>query len=462
MSETSWIDLARAAETARAWVDRGHEVAAQQYDLETDLRRLELDERAARVATSLGRASAGLWAEANFAMLLADRTVAADLGHGFAAVRAGSAIVAELRAEAGALAPPPPTTCVAPWIGHVSPLAGDLGGTFWRELRAPYFTVGATPEARGRSLVARALGDAASARHIRADEFGLVELGDDRFLVVLPGVVDLSAPAIGLDDGHRSVRDLDRHAIASSRSTLVADNGYARMVADGLAAARVPVGADLVIVGHSFGADAALDLAADAGFNGPRGYRVSHVVAAGYYSDPQLPSVDPRTEVLVLQNHRDLAVLVEAGAHGDLTEAAVDGAGFVSSWSRGDVVGVATHGVGALWHGAGAVAHGAGYAWDHRDDVADVAVGVALSDPARVARGAGELLTRRPRVERVGPNQVLDVFEGGGSGGGHHLDHYVDEVYAVDDALVTEFFASLDLAGYTGHGTAWAIDVSVP
>jgi pimeloyl-ACP methyl ester carboxylesterase len=92
----------------------------------------------------------------------------------------------------------------------------------------------------------------------------------------------------------------------------VADNAYARSVIGGLDACGIPKGARLMLVGHSFGADTALDLAADASFGGPDGYRITHVVAAGYDSVPQLASVPGDTEVLVLQNHRDAVVIGEA------------------------------------------------------------------------------------------------------------------------------------------------------
>ena len=68
------------------------------------------------------------------------------------------------------------------------------------------------------------------------------------------------------------------------------------MVWDALRAAGVPAGSSLMIVGHSFGADTALDLAADREFNGGE-YTVTHVVAAGYYSQPQLASVAAETSV---------------------------------------------------------------------------------------------------------------------------------------------------------------------
>ena len=146
-------------------------------------------------------------------------------------------------------------------------------------------------------------------------------MSDGRYLVVLPGVTDLSSPDIGLSETHASVRDVDQFAYPSSRSASVAGNRYAQMVAEALAIRGVPIGSDLVIVGHSYGADTALDLAADRDFNGAGGYHVTHVVAAAYHSQPQLDHVPDSTEVLVLQNHRDVAVIVESVGAAHVTEA---------------------------------------------------------------------------------------------------------------------------------------------
>ncbi len=163
---------------------------------------------------------------------------------------------------------------------------------------------------RGVRAVARALDLTADGHRIRADEIGLIEHGDGVYTVVLPGVTDLSRPSTGWNQDHRSVRDLDMAALDSARSSAMIDNRYAGAVADGLDRAGVKPGARLTVVGHSYGADTALDLAADRRFNGLR-YRVEYVVAAGYYSQPQLRHVPPSTDVLVLQNRRDVVIEAE-------------------------------------------------------------------------------------------------------------------------------------------------------
>jgi pimeloyl-ACP methyl ester carboxylesterase len=158
--------------------------------------------------------------------------------------------------------------------------------------------------------VAQALDLTAAEHRIRADEIGLIEHGDGVYTVVLPGVTDLSRPSTGWNPDHRSVRDLDMAALDSARSSAMIDNRYAGAVAEALDRAGVEPAARLTVVGHSYGADTALDLAADRRFNGQR-YRVEYVVAAGYYSQPQLRHVPPSTDVLVLQNRRDVVIEAE-------------------------------------------------------------------------------------------------------------------------------------------------------
>jgi hypothetical protein len=163
---------------------------------------------------------------------------------------------------------------------------------------------------RGVRAVAQALDLTAAEHWIRADEIGLIEHGHGVYTVVLPGVTDLSRPSSGWNPDHRSVRDLDMAALDSARSSATADNRYAGAVAKALDRAGVEPGARLTVVGHSYGADTALDLAADRRFNGLV-YRVEHVVAAGYYSQPQLGHLPPSTDVLVLQNRRDVVIEAE-------------------------------------------------------------------------------------------------------------------------------------------------------
>lgn len=345
------------------------------------------------------------------------------------------------------------------WTG-ASGLTGDAGGTYDSEMRSPYTIFGDDDVERARALLSRALADTADPRQIRSDEFGIVHVGGDSYVVVLPGVTDLSGPDLGLGDD-RSVRDLDRFAIPSSRSTSVADNRYAHMVWEGIEASGVPHGANLLIVGHSFGSDTALDLAADDAFNGPDGFRVTHVVAAGYYSQPQLEHVPTSTEVLVLQNHRDAAVIAEGtgqSSAGATVESAID---HVDDLFSGDVAGALESGWQTLGHGLGTVIDTGDYVRDHRGDLADVWAGAATLDFERVAEGASGLVTLEPRVD-VDGNTILTVFEGGSEGAGHHPSNYVTHLQADGSGEMESFLASVAAAGYANSGTAVAVDISVP
>ncbi|HWL45401.1 MAG TPA: hypothetical protein VNQ73_20835 [Ilumatobacter sp.] len=333
-------------------------------------------------------------------------------------------------------------------LGNTPPRAhaGDPGGTYewaWR---------GRWHAASGVGAVADALALTIGARTLAPDEFGVVELGEGRYIVVLPGVTDLRRPSLGLHPGHRTVRDLDAVALRSSRSTAVADNRYAQMVAAGLAEFGVAPGNELLIVGHSFGADTALDLAADPRFNGPAGYAVTHVVAAGYHSSPQLAHVPDRTGVLVLQNAHDLVIeLGRLGEHpvgaayelGDLWEELGSGEVF---GAVGSLTGVANHTVG---------------------------FGGYLIEEYAASGGGAPPIVRFPRrqsggqLSRVGvrtptDRQVVSVFDGGRTGMGHHQSNYLDYLASHRDEAVDEFAAALADAGYTGRGDVFAIDVSVP
>lgn len=195
------------------------------------------------------------------------------------------------------------------------PGTGDPGGTF--TTRPTGFRLAAPngpPAEQGRRAIVGALADTADPDRLYHDEFQLVSHENGTYTVVLAGVTDLRNPRAGLDRAHRSVRDTDVVAVRSAASAAVDDNPYARMVIDALDRLDVPRGANLMIVGHSQGADTALDLAADEGFNGDR-YHVTHVVAAGYHSEPQLAHVRPDTSVLVLQNNKDLPILFENLGH---------------------------------------------------------------------------------------------------------------------------------------------------
>lgn len=347
----------------------------------------------------------------------------------------------------------------------------DLGGTYSLEQRLPWFVGGDDPMERGRNAVVRALHDTGNDCQIGVDEFEIIKLENDRYVVVLPGVTDLSSAAedpIGLfswNPDHRSVRATWMAARESALSTGIDGNQYAQMVRTAMDN-EVPHGSEVMIIGHSFGADTALDLAADPSFNSSDRFVVTHVVAAAYHSGPQLRSVPGTTDVLVLQNSADMVVVAESAL--DQPSAAIHGA--TDAWSSAqdyDVDGF-TEGTGDALEGAAlSVADatrwfGGGGPGDLgmavTDDAVDhlTGVDVPISDESIV-----EVFHLEPGVE-VNSSQVAVVFEGGTSHAGHHQEHYIDYVDSNDEASVHAFFESIDNAGYTADGSSHAVDVSVP
>lgn len=197
---------------------------------------------------------------------------------------------------------------------HQMPRTGDFGGTYTSRTVEPF--IGSRHQdasQRGRETLVHLVGETGRESQIHSDEFEVIDNGNDSYTVVLPGVSDLSNPVIGLNPHTRSVRDLDVSAIKSTLEPGIENNTYAQMVERGLRRNGVPRGARLLLVGHSYGSDTALDLAADPVFNGQL-YEVTHAVAVGYHSGPLLAGVQPHTEVFVAQNDRDLVALAESVA----------------------------------------------------------------------------------------------------------------------------------------------------
>lgn len=324
--------------------------------------------------------------------------------------------------------------------GHAPDGQGDAGGTYSAETRTPYAPAGRTDAERGQAGLERLLADTAVPSQLQNDEFELVRHDNGRYTLVLPGVIDLSQPHWGLDPQSRSVRDVDQFALPSSADATVASNRYAQMVR-AYVLEHVPPGSELMIVGHSYGADTAMDLAADPTFNNPStGVNVTHVVAAAYFNQPQLDDVPGRTQVLVLQNQRDAAVIGE-------------GLGYTATEAR----------------------HLAGRARNTLDDLVDLGGALLRGDVAR-AWAEGRAVVGQPLpwpdasallgtgVERVDGHTLVARFAGGAEGVGHHQQNYIDYLNGAGaaDPSVGAFMASVARAGYAAPGTTMAVDVSVP
>lgn len=450
------IDTDASLDAASSWAGWADELAAARSRLVVDLDELALTGAAA--PGDLAAAVDELWALALFVQLVVDRVLAADqMGLDAELDAAGVRDLFEYaRANLAA------TTWSCSAFEYPLPhSAGDPGETYLGEPREPYVLGGIGSAARGRELLLRALRDTATADQIHEDEFQVVRMSDGRYLVVLPGVTDLSLPHLGLNDEHRTVRDLDQHAYPSSRSSDVDDNAYAQMVAQALVTRGVPFGSELVLIGHSYGADTALDLAADGRFNGADGFRVTHVVAAAYYSQPQLDEVPEGTEVLVLQNRYDLPVIAEGVGHAHVVEAVEARVSFFEHVVGGDPIAAIGDVGSTIYHDVGIAVSAVDHTIDHADDIAQSQLGILAGRPDWVFGGARDFVTLEAGVSSPRDGQVVAVFGGGLAGAGHDQDNYIDYLDRTDDPSVTAFLASLG-AGTSTTGSAWSIDVSVP
>ncbi|MFD0638161.1 hypothetical protein ACFQ9X_48055 [Catenulispora yoronensis] len=116
--------------------------------------------------------------------------------------------------------------------------------------------------------------------------------GQDRYLLLLPGTgfgkLSNSTP-----------QDL----IGAFDAMCDIDTTYTRSVRKVLEFARVPAGAELMIVGHSLGGMTAMNLACDPDFVGT--WRLTHVVTVGSPIDNKRPA-DPFTTVVSLVNEHDV------------------------------------------------------------------------------------------------------------------------------------------------------------
>lgn len=152
-----------------------------------------------------------------------------------------------------------------------------------------------------------------------ADEnaFELLQVSVDppRYLVLLPGI-ELEDLSFWSAD---TLRDLETAVPAR----LLDRDAYAARVMYELERAGVPAGAEVMLMGHSYGAIAAMNLASDPQFNqpgngastGPYHVQVTHVVAAGAGLRDWIDRPPAGTDVLLSINRRDhVATSIQAGS----------------------------------------------------------------------------------------------------------------------------------------------------
>jgi hypothetical protein len=172
----------------------------------------------------------------------------------------------------------------------------------------------------GRAALAEAFYATTDPTRANEDEIEITRLDNGRWIVALPGVTDLSAgPSkwFSNDASDRAhVSDTAGPAILGSA------NEYAHRVQLAMQRAGVPSGAEVMLLGHSAGAYAAMDLARDDEFNrvgagGSYHVNVTHVVAAGAETDWKDKGVPNRTNVLILNNTDDQVFQAENMVHAD-------------------------------------------------------------------------------------------------------------------------------------------------
>jgi hypothetical protein len=116
--------------------------------------------------------------------------------------------------------------------------------------------------------------------------------GSTRYVLLLPGT------SFG-----RFSNNTPQDVVGALDNTLRTDTTYTRSAGQLLRSAGVPPGSELMIVGHSLGGIAALNLAMDPEFVSR--YRLTHTVAVGSPIDSKRP-VDPDTKVISLVNNYDI------------------------------------------------------------------------------------------------------------------------------------------------------------
>lgn len=198
--------------------------------------------------------------------------------------------------------------------------------------------------ADGRGAVVAAMGGLADPERIRRDEIEIRALENGRFIVVLPGVTDLSAGVgdfvdrvrsspLGVpgatgdliggwaDNDEPTVRKM-RHAFEAALRDDTTTNEYSVATLAALRRAGVPSGAEVMLVGHSFGAYTAVDLAADPAVNAAFGAAsdgyvldITHVVAAGAETDWRFQELPRATAALVVNNRLDAVYRAEDLLH---------------------------------------------------------------------------------------------------------------------------------------------------
>ena len=165
-------------------------------------------------------------------------------------------------------------------------------------------------------------------RRIEQDEIQIRRLSDGSYIVVLPGVTDLTSnlttPWKWITGGPRDV--VRKTANASDTVITGGHNPYADAVKVAMQRAGVPDGATVTLVGHSYGSYTAVDLAADPTFNSIDGdlpgydVRVSNVFGFAGDVDWKFDEVPAATNVVALNSRDDVVYQAETRFHPETGE----------------------------------------------------------------------------------------------------------------------------------------------
>jgi hypothetical protein len=178
---------------------------------------------------------------------------------------------------------------------------------------------------------------------ISPDEIEIRKLENGSYVVLLPGVQDLRdglkqgvvggaaggvlGAAVGVYASWEGRNEMDsaRDMHYARQSETQGDNGstngtnaYAFAVKEAMRTSGVPDGADVMLVGHSYGAYTAVEIATDPGFNEAMGgghgnysVNITHVAAAGASVAFRMDDLPTGTEGVLLNNSNDAAYVGE-------------------------------------------------------------------------------------------------------------------------------------------------------
>ncbi len=239
-------------------------------------------------------------------------------------------------------------------IGEARRLMGPYWAWTWDGPRDPV-----PPAPSPSDLTAGVIEVLGEESRISSDEIEIRKLDNGSYIVLLPGVQDLrdglsqagvngriggaAGGAVGGVAGAaggaaagaaagvyaswegRNAMDSARDMHYARQSEMQSDNGsangtnaYAFAVKEAMRVSGVPDGSDVMLVGHSFGAYTAVEMAADPGFNEAEGggqgnysVNVTHVVAAGASAAFRMDHLPTGTEGVLLNNSNDAAYLGE-------------------------------------------------------------------------------------------------------------------------------------------------------